>query len=184
MLVDPERIEGTNPRRAVGATRWDARTCVDPLQASILFNWLSEQCYVNVGARGLSPHDLVRDVVDEDLRWRDPEGSRELDGALNRCLLRQLRDGRHDSHTAMELQFLERNSALMKRYFDFGALGSVSIGAAIAVDRDGIARLRDAGLPPARERDVRPLVWASCHPDVRSPPAKRHRLWRHIDTRD
>jgi hypothetical protein len=38
----------------------------------------------------------VRDVVDEDLRWRDPEGSRELDGALNRFLLRQLRDGRHD----------------------------------------------------------------------------------------
>ena len=39
---------------------------VDPLQASILFNWLSEQCYMNVGARGLSPHDLVRDVIDED----------------------------------------------------------------------------------------------------------------------
>src|SRR5258708_37472196 len=69
---------------------------VDPLQASILFNWLSEQCYVNVGARGLSPHDLVRDVVDGDLRWRDPEGSRELDGALNRII-------RSEEHTS-ELQ--------------------------------------------------------------------------------
>jgi hypothetical protein len=121
---------------------------VDPLQAPSLFNWLSEQCYMNVGTRGLSPHDLVRDVVDENLRWRDPEGSRELDDALNICLLRQLRNGRHHSHTAMELQFLERNSAVMKRYFDFGALGSVSIGAVVAVDWDGIARLRDAGLPP------------------------------------
>ena len=143
---------------------------VDSLQASILFNWLSEQCYVNVGARGLSPHDLVRDVIDEDLRWRDPEGSRELDGALNRCLLRQLRDGRHDSHTAMELQFLERNSAVMKRYFDFGALGSVSIGAAIAVDRDGIARLRDAGLPPA-EKEMFDL-WSG-HPATRTFVARR-----------
>jgi DNA-binding winged helix-turn-helix (wHTH) protein len=125
---------------------------VDPLQAPILFNWLSEQCYMNVGARGLSPHDLVRDVVDENLRWRDPEGSRELDGALNRFLLGQLRHGRHDSHTAMELQFLERNSAVMKRYFDFGALGSVSIAATVAADRDGIARLRDAGLPPAEKK--------------------------------
>src|SRR5882672_10881355 len=102
---------------------------------------------MNVGARGLSPHDLVRDVVDENLRWRDPEGSRKLDGALNICLLRQLRNGRHDSHAAMELQFLERNSGVMKRYFDFGALGSVSIGVDIATDRDGIARLREAGLP-------------------------------------
>jgi tRNA A37 threonylcarbamoyladenosine dehydratase len=26
ILIDPERIEGTNRPRAVGATRWDART--------------------------------------------------------------------------------------------------------------------------------------------------------------
>ncbi len=125
---------------------------VDPLQAPILFNWLSEQCYMNAGTRGLSPHDLVRDIVDDNLRWRDPEASRELDGALNRCLLRQLRNGQHDSHTAMELQFLERNSALMQQYFDFGALGSVSFGAAVAADRDEIARLRDAGLPPTEKK--------------------------------
>ncbi len=143
---------------------------VDPLQATILFNWLSEQCYMNVGGRGLSPHDLVRDVVDEDLRWRDPEGSRDLDGALNRCLLRQLRNGRHDSHTAMELQFLERNSALMKRYFDFDALGSVSIGAAVAADRDGIAGLRDAGLPP-KEKEMFDL-WSE-HPAARTFVARR-----------
>jgi len=143
---------------------------VDPLQAPILFNWLSEQCYMNVGTRGLSPHDLVRDVVDDNLRWRDPEGSRELDSALNRCLLRQLRNGRHDSHTAIELQFLERNSAVMKRYFDFGALGSVSIGAAVAADRDGIARLRDAGLPP-KEREMFDL-WSE-HPATRTFVARR-----------
>jgi DNA-binding winged helix-turn-helix (wHTH) protein len=143
---------------------------VDPLQAPILFNWLSEQCYMNVGTRGLWPHDLVRDVVDENLRWRDPEGSRELDGALNRCLLGQLRNGRHDSHTAMELQFLERNSTLMKRYFDFGALGSVSIGAAIAPDWDGIARLRDAGLPPT-EKEMFDL-WSG-HPATRTFVARR-----------
>jgi DNA-binding winged helix-turn-helix (wHTH) protein len=143
---------------------------VDPLQASSLFNWLSEQCYMNIGARGLSPHDLVRDVIDEDLRWRDPEGSRELDGALDCHLLKQLRNGQHDSHTAMELQFLERGSALMKRYFDFGALGSVSIGTAIDADWHGITRLRDAGLPPT-EKEMFDL-W-SRHPAVRTFVARR-----------
>lgn len=143
---------------------------VDPLQASVLFNWLSEQCYTSIGARGLLPHDLVRDVVDEDLRWRDPQGSRELDGALNRYLLKQLRDGRHDAQTAMELQFLERNSAVMKRYFDFGALGSVSIGAVALTDREGVSRLRDAGLPP-EEKEMFDL-WSS-HPATRMFVARR-----------
>ena len=143
---------------------------VDPLQAPTLFSWLGEQCYMSVGARGLSPHDLVRDVVDEDLRWRDPEGSRGLDSALNRWFLKQLGDGRHDSHIAMELQFLERNSAVMKRYFDFSALGSITIGTASAGDREGIARLRDAGLPPA-EREMFDL-WSG-HPATRTFVARR-----------
>jgi DNA-binding winged helix-turn-helix (wHTH) protein len=143
---------------------------VDPLQASILFSWLSEQYYMNVGARGLSPHHLVRDVIDEDLRWRDPDGSRELDGALNRCLLRQFRDGRHDSYIAMELQFLERNSGVMRRYFDFGALGSISIETAIGTDRDGIEHLRDSGLPPA-EKEMFDL-WSG-HPATRMFVARR-----------
>jgi DNA-binding winged helix-turn-helix (wHTH) protein len=147
---------------------------VDPLQASILFNWLSEQCYMNVGATGLSPHDLVRDVIDEDLRWRDPEGSRELDGALDRYLLKQLRNGRHASHAAVELQFLERSSTLMKRYFDFGALGTIFIGAAVAADSDGIARLRDAGLPPA-EKEMFDL-WSG-HPAARTFVARRSDGW-------
>jgi DNA-binding winged helix-turn-helix (wHTH) protein len=126
---------------------------VDSLQAPTLFSWLSDQCFMTVGARGLSPHDLVRDVIDEDLRWRDPDGSRRLDSVLNRHLLGQLREGRYLSHIAMELQFLERHLPIMKRYFDFSALGSVSIGRAKAADADGIARLRDTGLP-AREQSM------------------------------
>jgi hypothetical protein len=35
----------------------------------------------------------------------------------------------------------------MRRYFDFSALGSVSVGPAMAGDANDIARLRDAGLP-------------------------------------
>jgi len=143
---------------------------IDPIRSSVLFDWLSDRCYMIVGARGLSPHDLVRDVVEEDLRWRDPEGFRELDGALGRYLLRQLRDARHDSHTAMELQFLERNSAVMRRYFDFGALGSISIETAITDDREEIARLRDAGLPPA-EKEMFDL-WSG-HPATRMFVARR-----------
>jgi len=121
---------------------------VDPANASLLFEWLGEQSYVSSGPEGLWPHELVRDAVDEELRWRDPDGSRALQHAVNRHLMRQLQKGLRVSHTLLELQYIERRSPVMQRFFDFAALGSISVKPATATDAKGIARLRDAGLPP------------------------------------
>ena len=121
---------------------------VDAASAPRLFEWLGEQSYVRVGSHGLWPHDLVRDAIDEELRWQDPQTSRTLQHAVNHHLFRRLREGQDISRTVVELQFLERHSPLMQRYFDFTALGSVSVGPTMAGDANGIARLRDAGLPP------------------------------------
>lgn len=38
-----------------------------------LFAWLRELSFVETGPDGLAPHDLARDVLDVDLRWRDLE---------------------------------------------------------------------------------------------------------------
>jgi DNA-binding winged helix-turn-helix (wHTH) protein len=121
---------------------------VDAASAPMLFEWLGEQSYVSVGSHGLWPHDLVRDAIDEELRWQDSQTSRTLQHAVNRHLFRRLQEGQDTSRTVVELQFLERHSPLMQRYFDFSALGSVSVSLAMAGDANGIARLRDAGLPP------------------------------------
>jgi DNA-binding winged helix-turn-helix (wHTH) protein len=121
---------------------------VDAASASALFEWLSEQNYISIGPQGLWPHDLVRDAIDEELRWRNPRTSRTLQHAINRHWIRRLRDDQQDVWQAVfELQFLERRSPLMRRYFDFSAFGSVSVGAASDFDASGIARLRDAALP-------------------------------------
>jgi DNA-binding winged helix-turn-helix (wHTH) protein/Cdc6-like AAA superfamily ATPase len=119
---------------------------VDASSAVMLFEWLAEQSYVSAGPEGLWPHELVRDAVDEELRWRDPEGSRMLQHAVNRHLIRQLQEGLSVAHA--ELQYLERRSPVMQRFFNFAALGTISVKPAIAADASGIARLRDAGLPP------------------------------------
>ena len=37
----------------------------------MLFEWLRGLSFVESGADGLFPHDLARDVLDADLRWRD-----------------------------------------------------------------------------------------------------------------
>jgi AAA ATPase domain len=46
--------------------------------AGAIFAWLRELPFVESGPRGLYPHDVVRDVLDADLRWRDPAGHRAV----------------------------------------------------------------------------------------------------------
>jgi DNA-binding winged helix-turn-helix (wHTH) protein len=119
---------------------------VDASRAVILFEWLAEQSYVSAGPEGLWPHELVRDAIDEEFRWRDPEGSHALQLAVSRHLIRRLQRGQRGAHA--ELQYLERHSPIMQRFFNFAALGTIAVKPATAADASGIARLRDAGLPP------------------------------------
>jgi hypothetical protein len=43
-------------------------------RAAELFAWLRAQPFVESTAAGLFPHDVVREVLAADLRWRDPDG--------------------------------------------------------------------------------------------------------------
>jgi hypothetical protein len=43
-----------------------------------LFAWLRELSFVDPGPDGLFPHDLARDALEADLRWRDPDGYRRV----------------------------------------------------------------------------------------------------------
>jgi hypothetical protein len=42
------------------------------------FAWLRELSFVESGPEGLYPHDLARDALEADLRWRDPDGYRRV----------------------------------------------------------------------------------------------------------
>jgi hypothetical protein len=50
------------------------RDVVETDDAHGLFQWLRSLSFVEAAADGLFPHDLARDVLDIDLRWRDPDG--------------------------------------------------------------------------------------------------------------
>ena len=43
-----------------------------------LFAWLRELSFVESGPEGVFPHDLARDALEADLRWRDPDGYRRV----------------------------------------------------------------------------------------------------------
>ena len=67
------------------------RGVLGPEYAHETFAWLRELSFVDAGPEGVYPHDLARDALDADLRWRDPDGYRELlrgiRGDVNRRML-------------------------------------------------------------------------------------------------
>ncbi len=58
--------------------------------ANELFTWLRALPFVAEGPYGLYPHDVIRDALDADLRWRDPQRYAELDRRLAEARLEQL----------------------------------------------------------------------------------------------
>ncbi|WP_188114017.1 ATP-binding protein [Streptomyces apricus] len=55
-----------------------------------LFAWMREQPFVDHCAEGVFPHDVVREALAADLRWRDPERFDRLHGRLHRHLLERI----------------------------------------------------------------------------------------------
>jgi hypothetical protein len=86
--------------------------------APALFEWLRRVSFVEHGPEGLFPHDLAREVLDADLRWRDPESFRDLHGRVLRSLVGRLqaRTGREQQRAYFDLIYLSRNNPLMRAY--------------------------------------------------------------------
>ena len=78
------------------------RAVLGPENAHETFAWLRELSFVETGPEGAYPHDLARDALDADLRWRDPDGYRQLlrgiRGNINR---RMLTSGGQDQQRAI-----------------------------------------------------------------------------------
>ncbi|WP_030908001.1 ATP-binding protein [Streptomyces sp. NRRL F-5126] len=49
------------------------RAALPGADASALFAWLRGLPFIEAGPHGLGPHDVVREILDADLRWRDPQ---------------------------------------------------------------------------------------------------------------
>jgi hypothetical protein len=96
---------------------------LDQPEAEDLFEWLRGLSIIEPGPRGLFPHDLVRDVLASELRWRDPPAY----AALHRRAAAYYRGqfGRADPQARMELLlefvYLHRDRSVLGPF-----LGSVS----------------------------------------------------------
>jgi len=90
------------------------------------FAWLRELSFVDLAADGLYPHDLARDVLDADLRWRDPAGYRQVFDKVRRNSLSRLRasTGRAQQRAIFDLKFLFRGARVADSPVDWGSWGT------------------------------------------------------------
>ncbi|GII61071.1 hypothetical protein Skr01_11560 [Sphaerisporangium krabiense] len=73
------------------ATTEDLLRAASPEDAGTLFRWLRRLPFVESGGRGLFPHDVVREALETDLRWRDPEGYAAMHGRVHAHLAEKVR---------------------------------------------------------------------------------------------
>ncbi|WP_158632468.1 AAA family ATPase [Micromonospora sp. Llam0] len=65
--------------------------------AAELFAWLRRLPFVQSGRDGVVPHDVVRSVLDTDLRWRDPHGYQVMHARVAAHLLHRARAASGDA---------------------------------------------------------------------------------------
>ena len=141
------RAPGTG-RRSTSA-RMPAYTTEDLLaealggdDAAELFEWLRGLLVRRAGPDGAFPHDIARDVLEADLRWRDPAGYVDQHRRIRRHVIARLRatSGAEQQRGVADLIFLHRGNPV-----DAGAVGLGQLR----------ARLRRGGAPEDRAGDPR-----------------------------
>ncbi len=140
--------------RVTQATLQQALQLDDETASFELFEWLRRLPIIDEGPLGLFPHDLVRDLLREDLRRRDPEKLERLTERVARLETKRFfeRRGLSQQQALWGLLFLLRDHPSWRSFYDWGALGATYAQPAVPEDYDQIVAMveRHEGKDAAR----------------------------------
>jgi hypothetical protein len=110
---------------------------------SHLFAWLRRLSFIEQGPHGISPHDLAREVLDADLRWRNPADHQDLTRRLSAHLYGRLRlaRGLEQQRIWADVLFLNRRNPFYQPYYSWEALGSSYAEPATPADHASIVAM-------------------------------------------
>ncbi|MEW6405538.1 MAG: ATP-binding protein [Chloroflexota bacterium] len=92
-----------------------------------LFEWLRELSFVESSAEGIFPHDLARETLAADLRWRNPDWYVELHHHARKYYTDRLSQtsGLSQQRLMLDTVFLHRENAVIRSFFDWQTTGSM-----------------------------------------------------------
>jgi hypothetical protein len=107
------------------------------------FEWLRGRSFVQTGPGGLFPHDLVRELVLAEARWRDGAALGTLSRRIYTALHAQIAasHGRDAQRLKMDALYVTRIRPTNSRFFDWSALDDARVEPAEASDADWIVEL-------------------------------------------
>ncbi|MFD6396526.1 ATP-binding protein [Nocardia sp. NPDC060249] len=89
-----------------------------------VFEWLCELAIIEPGPLGLAPHEIARDVLDADLRWRDPESYLDVHRRVRAHLIEVLdATAQQNRWPVADLVFLHRHNPSISAYWDWSTFG-------------------------------------------------------------
>jgi hypothetical protein len=136
------------------------RTVLDqpPAEAGELFAWLRGQTFIDETGDGLRSHDLARDVLDADLRWRDPERYGALHRGIRSYLFDRLRTREISPAdrraVTSDLLFLLRHHPVAGAHWDWGLLGRGYTDPVTEADHAALLELTERQQGPEQARWV------------------------------
>jgi hypothetical protein len=86
-----------------------------------LFEWLRGLSFIESGRSGIFPHDLAREALAADLRWRNPDWHVELHRRARNYYISRLGQvsGREQQRLLLDLIFLHRDNAMVRPFFEW-----------------------------------------------------------------
>ena len=93
--------------------------------AAALFDWLRSLSFIEEGPEGAFPHDIVRDTLDTDRRWRDHAGYVDQHRRIRNHVVARLREtrGAEQQRGVADLIFLHRNNPFTRAMWDWESFG-------------------------------------------------------------
>lgn len=123
-------------------------------EAHELFEWLRGLSFVEAGWRGLFPHDLVRETLVADLRWRDPDRYADLHRRARAYYAARLSatQGQEQQRILFDYIFLHRDNPVVRSAFEWKTPVAVFADAVRESDQAALRRLiaRQEGEESAR----------------------------------
>jgi DNA-binding winged helix-turn-helix (wHTH) protein len=102
-----------------------------------VFEWLASLSFIEHGPYGLFPHDLARDVLSMDFRWRDPDAAYRVTERVLAYLYERLNRtlGLDRQRVWFDIIFVQRYNAALRSCFEWAGFGTAYAETANAVER-------------------------------------------------
>lgn len=131
-----------------------------------LFAWLEDLSFIEHGPYGLFPHDLARDVVYADFRWRDPDSAYRVTERVLGHLYERLErtTGLERQRIWFDVLYAQRYNPSLRPFFEWTGFGTAYAETAGVRDHAAIIEMVERHEGPASASIAR--YWLGRQPDA------------------